>query len=243
MTFGNRRLPPIDRPVLILTAIVAVVGVLAWRDGMIEQSDLLYFIALVPSIVLHEVSHGYVALLFGDHTAKNAGRLTLNPLRHVDVWGTFVIPIALLLTAGLAFGYAKPVPVNTSRMTKDQAMMTALCGPLVNIVLAVVAAIVLNLAHGVDWQGPIWMIELIFQFGVVNVVLATFNLIPIPPLDGSSVIERFLPYRYWPTYLKIRQYAMFGLIFVLLIAQGSLSVLFDPAIELWFKLMPWLSGT
>lgn len=231
--------PLISRNALILIGIAAAVIVVAVNQGEIDRLHFVYFAVLIPSVILHEVSHGAVALLFGDDTAKRAGRLTLNPVAHVDLWGTLIIPIALILTTGLAFGYAKPVPVNTARMTRDQAMMTSLCGPAVNIVIALLTAVVLNMMHAADWGGPDLTWDILFELGIVNVVLAVFNLLPIPPLDGAAVVERFLPRRYWPTYLVIRQWAMIALIFLVLVFQGSLNLLFNPAIELWSKLLPW----
>jgi Zn-dependent protease len=177
----------------------------------------LFFITLIPSVVLHEVSHGYVAYLFGDPTAKEQHRLTLNPLRHIDPFGTILMP-AMLLLAGLpAFGYAKPVPVNLGRLRKPrkQALWVALAGPAVNIVLSGVGFAICEYAiHVSKSQGELNFGE---ALGLVNLILAVFNLLPIPPLDGSAIIERFIPMRHLPRYYHFRARALpFFFIFIII---------------------------
>jgi Zn-dependent protease len=177
----------------------------------------LFFITLVPSVVLHEVSHGYAAYLFGDPTAKEQHRLTLNPLRHIDPFGTILMP-AMLLLAGLpAFGYAKPVPVNLGRLRKPrkQALWVALAGPAVNIVLSGVGYAICEYAIHVSYsQGEFNFGE---ALGLVNLILAAFNLLPIPPLDGSAIIERFIPMRHLPRYYHFRARALpFFFIFIII---------------------------
>jgi Zn-dependent protease len=176
-----------------------------------------YFISLVPSVVLHEVAHGYVANLFGDPTAKEQHRLTLNPLRHVDPFGTILMPALLVFSHLPAFGYAKPVPVNPSRMRnpRKQVLWMALAGPAVNIVLSAVGfafcEFEIHVGHNVN--------EFTFgvAFGTVNLILAVFNMLPIPPLDGSAIIERFIPTRHLPSYYHFRQRALpFFFIFIIL---------------------------
>ena len=201
-------------------------------------------VVLVPSVILHEVSHGVVANHFGDDTAKRAGRLTLNPLSHIDPFGTVLLPVLLSLSGVGAFGYAKPVPVTVGRLRdpRQHSLYVSLVGPLVNIVLAIAAAVVLRTYFVTDLAGgkvvddgriP----ELLLTFGVVNVILAAFNLLPLPPLDGSAVVERLLPARWWPTWLKVRQYSMGVLILVVLLLPGALTRVFDPALELWASLL------
>jgi Zn-dependent protease len=176
-----------------------------------------YFIlavAIFPSIVLHEVSHGYVALLFGDTTARDAHRLSLNPLRHVDPFGTVLLP-ALLVMAGLPpFGYAKPVPVSINRLRnpRKQAIWVSLVGPAVNIVLCVVALFVAKSAifsYAGQWYVRNDVVfKLAVDFGTINITLAAFNLLPIPPLDGSAIIEQFIPSRRLPNYYQLRAKAL-----------------------------------
>ena len=174
-----------------------------------------------------------MALFFGDETAKRAGRLTLNPIRHVDPFGTVILPAMLVFAGQPAFGWAKPVPVNPRalRNPRRQSLLVSLAGPAVNIVLAVLAAVVLRATTGDDDPR-----RFVVAVGVVNVVLAAFNLIPIPPLDGSALIERLLPTSWWPTWLRFRQYSMGLLLVLVLLVPGMLGKVFDPALELWDSL-------
>ena len=207
----------------------------------ITRFDLVFYAVLVPSIILHEVSHGLVALIFGDDTAKRAGRLTLNPAAHVDPFGTILLPVLLILTTHSAFGYAKPVPVNPRQLRnpRDQSLLVSLAGPAVNVVLAVAAALVLQrigLPQSLS-TGPLGR-QIVYEAGYANVILAAFNLIPIPPLDGSAVIERFLPRSWWPRYMHLRQYSMgVLLILVLLLPQLILRPVFNFALNQWARLL------
>jgi Zn-dependent protease len=215
------------------------------RNGSIHlsQEDAIRYGVLFPSIILHEVSHGWFALLFGDDTAKRAGRLTLNPIAHVDPFGTVILPAILMLTAGSAFGYARPVPVSPSRMRspRNQSLLTSLAGPAVNIVLALLSAALIRYVFLDQLVGQVndapLLARIVFELGYVNVILAAFNLIPIPPLDGSAVIERLLPRQAWPTYLRLRQYSMLFLFLVIFWSGGVLSRVFNPALEAWFRLL------
>lgn len=199
-------------------------------------SVLLFLVVLVPSVILHEVAHGVTALGFGDDTAKRAGRLTLNPLPHIDPFGTVILPALLAFTAGGAFGYAKPVPVNPSRMRRprDHGLLVSLAGPATNIALAVLAAVALRalLPTASDM-----VLDLVFRFGIINVVLAAFNLLPIPPLDGSAVVERVLPRRLLPGWRRLRQWAMPLLLLLVLLLPGALSHVFGIAQQLWLQLL------
>ena len=223
---------------LVLVGVGAVLLYLLVRRQILTEDRLIFFLVLFPSIILHEVSHGALALAFGDDTAKRAGRLTLNPVPHIDPLGTIILPAILLLTTGHAFGWAKPVPVDTSRLRhpRNQSMLVSLVGPAVNIAIAVVAALALRLAQP-DVVASL-LVRVLFFVGLVNVVLAAFNLIPIPPLDGSAVIERLLPSRWWPAYLRIRPYSMLVLLGLVLLVPGALTWLFEPAIDLWRRLLP-----
>jgi len=222
--------------ILVLVCLGAVLVYLLIRRDILTEDKVTFFAVLFPSVILHEVSHGALALVFGDQTAKRAGRLTLNPLPHIDPLGTIILPALLLLTTGTAFGWAKPVPINPDRMRhpRNQTVLVSLVGPAVNIVIAVVAALVIR---AFQIPSDSLVIRILFVTGLVNVVLAAFNLIPIPPLDGSAVVERALPERMWPGYLRIRQYSMFLLLGLVLLLPGSLSFVFDPAIGLWERLI------
>ena len=162
------------------------------RHHVIDQDTLIFILAIIPAVILHEVSHGVVALWCGDDTAKRAGRLTLNPIKHIDPVGTIIVPVVLALTHGPVFAWAKPVPVSVNRLRhpRNQSVLVALAGPATNIILASIAGVILHelLVHAQTGL----VAQIVFEFGVVNVFLAVFNLIPIPPLDGSALIERLL---------------------------------------------------
>lgn len=228
------RRPALERSTVVVAAIGIGLLALAVREGNITGNDLLFLAVLLPSIILHEVSHGAAALVFGDDTAKRAGRLTLNPLRHVDPFGTVILPAVLILIGANAFGYAKPVPVNPRQMRepRNHGLLTSLAGPATNIVIAVGAAMAFRALQ------PVGAVRnVLLALGLANVVLAAFNLIPIPPLDGSAVVERLLPSSWWPGYLRLRQYSMLILLGVVLFVPGALSRVFQPAVELWARLL------
>lgn len=239
-----RQSQPLDRTqaLRLLVIGVVVVAILVAR-GVIGTSTLLILSALFGSVILHEVSHGVVALYFGDETAKEAGRLTLNPVSHVDVFGTIILPTILVLAHSPPFGWAKPVPVNPSRMRKprDNTLIVSLAGPAVNIALALLAAFALRATLPTTGFSGIGDLPLTTQFlinlGVVNVILAVFNLIPIPPLDGSAMVERLLPAKWWPGYLRIRQYSMGLLLILVLMLPNALDRVFQPALNTWARLV------
>jgi Zn-dependent protease len=169
-----------------------------------------FYIALVPSIILHEVSHGWVANFFGDPTAKNAKRLSLNPMRHIDPFGTILLPALLIALHFPPFGYARPVPVNTSRLRnpRTQSLYVSLAGPFVNIVLSGVGLLLCDLAVKGDVITNTTLFNAGLALGISNLLLAAFNLLPIPPLDGSAVIERFVPNKHLGTYYHWRARAL-----------------------------------
>jgi Zn-dependent protease len=184
------------------------------------ELDLAQFGILIASIILHEVSHGWAALGLGDDTAKRSGRLTLNPIAHIDPIGSIVLPAFLILThAGFLFGWAKPVPVNVSRLRhpRNDAVLTGLAGPAMNLVLVGIALGLVRLLHPTSF----WPWYLLFLLGMLNILLAFFNLIPVPPLDGSSVVERLLPRRWWGPYLAIRPYTLFVVLGLVIVLQRS----------------------
>ena len=201
-----------------------------------SREQLIFFAVLIPSVILHEVSHGWVALMFGDDTAKKAGRLTLNPLAHIDPFGTIILPLILVLSHAGAFGYAKPVPVNPRnlRNPRNQSVLVSLAGPAVNVTLSLGAALGL---HAIGVLGDDLLHEVVFGIGYINVILAAFNLIPLPPLDGSAVVERVLPRQWWPQYLRLRQYSFGLLLIVVLLWRGGLNSFFLWALHLWSHLL------
>jgi len=180
--------------------------------------ELIFSIAiLIFSVVAHEIAHGYAALFLGDGTARRAGRLTMNPMKHLDPIGSVLVPLVMFLSSGFIFGWAKPVPYNPYNL-RDQKWgdaKVALAGPLTNLLIAIVFALLFRLSTGfVDL--PIFL--LMQQIVWINVGLAVFNLVPIPPLDGSKVLYSMLPHRlrYIEEYLE-RYSLAFMLIFIFLL--------------------------
>lgn len=193
------------------------------------------------------MSHGWAALSFGDDTAKRAGRLTLNPIAHIDPFGTILLPLLMSAIGFGVFGYAKPVPVNPRRMRspRNQSLYTSLAGPGMNLAIALIAAVALRVLQPDGFtfstlrgflREPLYL-QIVIYVGLVNVLLAVFNMIPLPPLDGSAVIERFLPQRYWRPYLQLRRYSMFVLIGILVLAPSAFSGVLNWAIRQWAKLL------
>lgn len=203
---------------------------------------VVFFIAsLLPAIVLHELSHGIAADRMGDPTARAAGRLTLNPIAHIDPFGTVILPGLLLLPRLFGqggppvFGYAKPMPVDT-RHLKDpdrQMMWIALVGPLTNLLLAAVGGLALRLVGGVEAlvsaETP-GAADFFFVFVFVNVLLAVFNVLPIPPLDGSKVLARFLPGRAREIYRSMEQYGALFLLVIFFLFPGVIFSIIDPVV-------------
>ncbi len=176
-------------------------------------------LVLVFSVVVHEVAHGWAALRLGDTTARDQGRLTLNPLPHVDPLGSVIVPLLLSLTGSFMMGWAKPVPVHVGRLRHpwNDHPKVAAAGPASNLLLALASAVLLGVTAGVAARLPAdhavagltGFLLLVWQTGIiVNVVLAVFNLIPLPPLDGSWILTRFLPDHLRDGYENLRNYGM-----------------------------------
>jgi len=191
--------------------------------------------ALVPAIVLHELSHGLTADRFGDPTARSAGRLTLNPIKHIDPFGTVILPGLLLLphlfgqAGGPVFGYAKPMPFNPQNLRdpERQTMWIAAAGPLTNLFLALVGALVFRLVGTAGGE----VSRLLFIFILVNVILAVFNLLPLPPLDGSKVLARFLPPRAREVYRSMEAYGVLILLVIFFIFPGVIFGFINPIVD------------
>jgi Zn-dependent protease len=190
-------------------------------DGAARLMDkLLYEIALwlvplVIAIVFHEVAHGWAALAFGDTTARDARRLSLNPLRHVDPVGTVVLPMVLAITGAPIFGWARPVPVRFEKLRHPRVQMifVALAGPATNFLLALVGALLFSL----QIARSEFIQQMLVNFVAVNIFLGLFNLLPLPPFDGGHVVEGLLPRPFARQYRKLGRLALPILIFLLLI--------------------------
>ncbi len=186
------------------------------------QKVVIWAIPIIFAITLHEVAHGWVASWFGDPTARLSGRLTLNPLKHIDLVGTVILPVLMLLFSNFVFGWAKPVPVdarNLRRPLRDMAFVS-LAGPCANGLMALgwgaVAKIgMLLAAHGNQWAGV--PLGLMGGAGImINVVLGVLNLIPLPPLDGSKVILPLLPFKAAYYFSRLEPYGFFILVLLLM---------------------------
>lgn len=197
---------------------------------------LALLLGLGLAIILHEVAHGYAALYLGDPTAKYAGRLSLNPIHHVDLWGTVLIPLFLIISGtGFVFGWAKPVPVNyyNLRYGKYGPFLVALAGPAANLVMLIIFGLLARFSP-VDSALPMLFVTI----AATNAVLMLFNIVPVPPLDGSKVLYLFLEKR--PDVIMwLERYGLFILLLLLIVGDRFLSgFVFGPAMSL----TSWISG-
>ena len=207
------------------------------------QTVALAAIPVLFAITLHEAAHGYVAKHFGDMTASQAGRISLNPLHHIDPFGTIILPLLTLWMGGILFGWAKPVPVNFSalRRPKQDMLWVAIAGPASNLVMALGWAFAYKI--GVTFPESYFAEPLLgmAMWGIrINVVLMVLNLLPLPPLDGGRVAISLLPQRQAFQLAKIEPYGMFILIFLAI--TPILSLLLSPPIELAYKSLSLLFG-
>ncbi len=210
-----------------------------------------FLIGLIIGAIFHEYMHGKIADLRGDPTARNAGRLTLNPIAHVDPIGTLLMPILLLVLSGgrFAFAYAKPVPVNPFFLRKPRRdmMLIALSGPLTNFAIALfisLLALLLRVVFNLSFYAPqgvanisgsggwVNLFELLFYIAVINVVLGFFNLIPVPPLDGSHVLSYFLPPDARRAYNQISRYGFLIIILFIYLLGGVFFSWMNPIFSL-----------
>ncbi|MBI2086394.1 site-2 protease family protein [Candidatus Daviesbacteria bacterium] len=188
----------------------------------------LSIIILLFSVIIHEVMHGVIALKYGDHTAENAGRLTLNPIPHIDLFGTILLPALLIFTGSpILFGWAKPVPVNPlnfSNIRKGELMVAA-AGILANFSLAIIAALIFHTLNAMPQTFPALVGSLLRFTVLINLVLGIFNLFPIPPLDGSKILLSQLPLNLARSYQKLEPYGILILLVFMMIPFGKSSLL------------------
>jgi Zn-dependent protease len=239
---SGRRFQPDQRTIIIVVVALAIIAILL-RTHRLNRFEIIYFLVLIPSIILHELSHGVVALAFGDDTAKRAGRLTLNPIKHVDPVGTLLVPAVLSLSGVGAYGWAKPVPVSTNRLRspRNHTVIVSLVGPVTNFALAALLGVVFvatappiaRTAVATGYYPPNLLSQIIFIAGFANIVLGVFNLIPCPPLDGAAVLERFLPARWLPEYYRIQPLLMFLPLILILLFRNEWSQLIGHVVSWW----------
>jgi len=204
--------------------------------GNLIQTISVMAIPVIFAVTLHEVAHGYVAHLKGDDTAKILGRLTLNPLAHVDIFGTIILPIVFYAMSGFLFAYAKPVPINyfNLRNPKRDMVWVAAAGPLTNVALAVLSALFIKVigyfspdslmevyanlqgkSFGIAGMFMVPIIYMLYFSVVLNTILAVINLIPIPPADGGRIVTGLLPEPHSSNFARIEPIGMFLLMFIL----------------------------
>jgi Zn-dependent protease len=196
------------------------------------QRLALQIVPFFMAVIFHEVAHGWVANRWGDSTAKDYGRLTFNPVPHMDLMGTVILPIIMMASgSGILFGWAKPVPIDPSRFRKFRPGLfwVSIAGPMMNFILAAVSALsfaVLNKYMPADFYLSEPLAGMAFISVSLNFSLGIFNLLPLPPLDGSKIIESFLPYNALRKYEQFAQYSFWILMALLL--TGALSILSGP---------------
>lgn len=205
-------------------------------DPNIIQKIAVYAIPLIFAITLHEAAHAYAARYFGDNTAYMLGRMTLNPIKHIDPIWTIAVPLLTLFFGGFIFGAAKPVPVNFGalRNPKRDSIWVAAAGPLANLAMMLIWALVATIAQSMPDSAPMLFLSYVGQAGIlVNALLMIFNLFPLLPLDGGRIIAGLLPNNLAYQYSKIEPYGMF--ILIALIVSGVFGKFLGPLVDISMK--------
>lgn len=204
---------------------------------MDATNAIFYIVILLMSVVIHEISHGFVAEYFGDKTARLAGRLTLNPLKHLDFFGSILLPAMMYLSFGFAFGWAKPVPYNPDNLSNRKwgTIWVAAAGVLANLFIATIFGLLIRFTTSLSLPPGFYFVTT--SIVIVNLALAIFNLVPIPPLDGSKILFQILPRSLYAVEEALSRY---GLIF-LLIFVFFLSDFLYPILAFLFRLLTGLA--
>lgn len=204
------------------------------------QKIAIYAIPVIFAITVHEAAHGYAARYFGDMTAYLQGRITLNPIKHIDPIGTILIPALTMLAGGILFGWAKPVPVDFSKLRKPKRDMiwVAAAGPASNLVMAIGWIFMYKFAPDLP-AAYVTPMQYMAQAGImINVVLMVLNLLPLPPLDGGRIAVGLLPNHLAFQFAKLENYGF--IILIILLVTGVLSQIMTPLINLTISLISWL---
>ncbi len=232
-------MPAIIEPFLHMGQIFAIVFYVIIFINIMQGINFIFaIIILIISAVIHEISHGYAAYAMGDNTAKDAGRLSLNPFKHLDPYGSLIIPALTYLLGGFIFGWAKPVPFNPYNLRNQKwgPALLAAAGPVSNFVIAIIFGLIIrNSASFAFLPAPFFDLATLIVF--INLILGIFNLVPIPPLDGSKILFAILPASWRNIEISLER---FGFI-ILIIFIFAFSQILLPVIAFFFKLITGLS--
>ena len=200
-------------------------------DLSLIQKIVIYAPPIIFAITVHEAAHGYVAKYFGDMTAYTAGRITLNPLKHIDLFGTILLPALTILLGGILFGWAKPVPVDFSRLRnpKKDMLWVAAAGPASNFLMAIFWVFVIKFAMGASEAISLPLIEMGKAGISINIVLMVLNLLPLPPLDGGRIAVSLMPMPYALKFAQIERYGF--IILIALMFSGVLGKILSPLVN------------